>query len=171
MSSSSSSTAPTDAPAARRGAWIPWLFAAFFLVVCAVNGTMIWAATTSWTGLETDSPYDKGLTYNRNLEAARRQAALGWQPRFEARLAGADQAAVRITLTDAAGQPLDGAQVTAHFERLGEEAVDFALPLRPGASGTYEAEAPLARLGAWRVHLTIERGADSFVRDEQVVLR
>ena len=49
---------------------------------CAVNGAMIWIALSSWTGLATNQPYDKGLTYNRNLEAAARQAALGWQPRL-----------------------------------------------------------------------------------------
>ena len=33
---------------------------------------MIWIALTSWTGLATNQPYDRGLTYNRNLDAAAR---------------------------------------------------------------------------------------------------
>ena len=41
---------------------------------------MIWFALSSWTGLAANQAYDTGLTYNRNLDAAARQAALGWRP-------------------------------------------------------------------------------------------
>jgi nitrogen fixation protein FixH len=57
-----------------RGRWIPWLFVGGFLLVCAVNGVMIWVALSSWTGLAANQPYDRGLAYNRNLAAAARLA-------------------------------------------------------------------------------------------------
>ena len=69
----------------RAARWIPWLFVGFFVVVIAVNGVMIWFALESWTGLvEQPRPTIRACAYNRNLEAARRQAELGWQPRLAA---------------------------------------------------------------------------------------
>lgn len=154
-----------------RGSWIPWLFVGFFLLVIAVNGVMVWVATVSWTGLETQSSYDKGLQYNRNLEAAERQAGLGWSASFEARMVEGYLAEVELAMTDAAGQPLEGAEVVAIFERPGEQAADFELPLAAVGDGLYRARVDLPRIGAWRIHLTVRRGEDVFVRDEQVVLR
>ena len=71
-----------------RGRWIPWLFVGLFLLVFAVNGVMIWYALSSWTGLAANEAYDQGLTYNRNLAAAARQAQLGWRPQLTVRTAG-----------------------------------------------------------------------------------
>ena len=34
----------------RSGRWIPWMFVLFFVVIFAVNGTMVWYALESWTG-------------------------------------------------------------------------------------------------------------------------
>ena len=64
---------------------------------------MIWIALSSWTGLATNQAYDRGLTYNRNLDAAARQAALGWRPALAVGL-GAAGGEVELVLTDAAGQ-------------------------------------------------------------------
>ena len=47
------------------------------------NGAMIWLAFATWTGLETEGAYQKGLAYNRTLEEAEAQAALGWQVDLE----------------------------------------------------------------------------------------
>jgi len=65
----------------RRLTWGPWVFFAMFAVIIAVNGVMVAFAFGTWTGLETDGAYEKGLSYNDTLEAARRQAALGWRSR------------------------------------------------------------------------------------------
>jgi nitrogen fixation protein FixH len=155
----------------RHGSWIPWIFVAFFAVVVAANGIMIWFATASWTGLSTESPYDKGLQYNRNLEAAQRQAALGWQPRLTARIVSSFAARVELAVADAQGAPLAGAEVVASFERPIEERSDFELALAPAAPGLYRADFTVPLTGAWDVHLTIRRGEDLFVHQERVILR
>ena len=54
-------------------------FAAFFGVVFAVNGIMVFMALSSWSGLSTDHPYERGLRYNKTLEAMAQRDALGWQ--------------------------------------------------------------------------------------------
>lgn len=151
------------------GTWIPWLFVAFFLLVVAVNGTMIWVALTSWTGLAANQPYDKGLTYNRNLDAAARQAALGWRPTLSVRLDGGT-GKVELLLTDAKGDAVDGAQATVRFERPTSEGMDFAVELQPAGAGAYRAEFAPPAAGAWNLHAIVRRGADLHVHDQRVVL-
>jgi nitrogen fixation protein FixH len=154
-----------------RSWWIPWLFVLFLAVILAANGTLIWIALRSWTGLATEHAYDKGLQYNRNLEAARRQAGLGWQPRLEVRMVEGFTAEAALHLADAAGAPLDGAAVTAGFARPTHGGSDFSVPLAPDGPGRYRASFTLPFVGLWDVHLTIRRGDDLFVRDQRVMLQ
>ena len=151
------------------GHWIPWLFVGFFLLVVAVNATMIWIALTSWTGLATNQPYDRGLTYNRNLDAAARAAALGWRPALSARLDG-ESGEVELLLTNAAGQPVSDAEIVVRFERPTSEGLDFPVELAATAPGAYRGRFVLPVPGAWNLHATIRRGEDLFVHDQRVVL-
>ena len=51
-----------------------WAFLAFFGTVFAVNGAMIYAAVSTYTGLVANEPYRKGLALQR---AHRRRRAPG----------------------------------------------------------------------------------------------
>ncbi len=94
-----------------RSRWIPWAFLAFFAVVLLANGTMIWLAFATWTGLETEGAYQKGLAYNRTLEQAEAQAALGW--RVDLALEQQGRAlALRLMLVDRHGSLIEEADVT-----------------------------------------------------------
>jgi nitrogen fixation protein FixH len=55
----------------RPGWWIPWIFVGFFAVTIAVNGTMVWFAMHSWTGLETEHHWQEGIAYNSAIRGAR----------------------------------------------------------------------------------------------------
>jgi nitrogen fixation protein FixH len=153
------------------GSWIPWLFVGFFLVVVAANATMIWFATESWTGLATNNAYDKGLRYNRNLEAAERQARLGWQPRLTARVVQGFQAEAELVLVDAQGAPVRDAEVLATLERPTQDGSDFKVPLAQEEAGVYRAAFDLPLIGLWDIHLTIRQGDDTYVHEQRVMLR
>jgi nitrogen fixation protein FixH len=140
-------------------------FAGLFLAVAGANGALVWYAVQSWTGFDARSPYDKGLTYNRNLEAAARQAELGWRAGLSA-----DGGAVTVELADRDGRPLAGAEVTAAFERPAGDAPDFDVRLEPQAPGVYRAALEPSAQGLWRVHLTARRGADLYVADHRLTL-
>jgi nitrogen fixation protein FixH len=154
-----------------RGSWVPWLFVMFLLVILVANGALIWLASASWTGLAVNQAYNKGLAYNRNLEAARQQAVLGWQPRLAARVVAGLTAEAELVVTDARGAPLTGAEVEAAFVRPTRHGVDFRLPFAPRQPGTYRAAFELPLPGLWDVHVTIRRGGSLFVHDERVMLR
>ena len=54
--------------------WIPWSFVALFGVIVIANGTMMFFAFDSWTGLSTDDSYKRGLVYNESLAERDAQA-------------------------------------------------------------------------------------------------
>ena len=166
-------SAATVPPAAARGSWIPWLFVAFFAVVVAVNGAMIWLALSSWTGLAANQPYDQGpaIQPQPGGGAAPGGARLAAPAR---RAAGARRRRARSScvLLDAAGRPVTDAQVV-----VGVRAADqrgpriFAVVMPEASPGDYRASFELPLIGAWNLHATIRRGDDLFVHEQRVMLR
>ena len=87
----------------RKSSWIPWIFVGGFAGVVAVNGVLIWLALTTFSGLDREAPYARGIGYNAVLAEARDQAALGWQTEIEA----ADDR-LAISVADSMAAPLTG---------------------------------------------------------------
>jgi nitrogen fixation protein FixH len=156
---------------AKRGSWIPWIFLAGFGVVLVANGTLIYVASTTWTGIAVNRAYDKGLTYNRNLEAAERQAALGWQASLTTTVNAELAGTVAVALRDRDGAPLNRAEVLVQFERPTHEGHDFVVELAADGAGTYAAPFAAPLPGVWDLRLIATRGDDRYVAAERVVLR
>lgn len=145
---------PSRSPTSR---FIPWLFVAGMLLVIAVNGVLIFFATTTWSGLATGHAYEQGLAYNTALAAQAKQDALGWT--FDVRLQPAAGGASLLVGAGAAdGWVLSGLTVEAVLQRPLGDADTRRVMLSPVAEGLYAAAlAPLAP-GQWDVHLTVSRG-------------
>lgn len=156
---------------AERGSWIPWIFVAGFGLVFSVNAIMVYIAATTWTGIAVNRSYDKGLHYNRNLEAAARMAALGWEASLETEFNGDLAGTVRVAVTENNGDPLYRADVVVEFERPTHEGYDFVVPLQPAGSGLYSAAFAAPLEGLWDLRLIVTRGSDLFVATERVLLR
>ena len=161
----------TGARRAQPGWWIPWTFALFFLVVFAVNGVMIWLALASWTGLETTNPYERGLAYNRALEAARAQAALGWWADFRFEQTGARRGRIELDLRGRDGEPLQAAKVDALLVRPTEEGHDLALDLSESGSGRYVGLVELPLAGQWEVRLAASAEGKAYRLSPRIYLR
>jgi nitrogen fixation protein FixH len=151
--------------------WIPWTFVAGFLVVFAVNAVMVRIAVSSFSGLTTRSPYERGIGYNRVIEEAERQAALGWRIEIGFVSAGRGSRAGRLEIVagDAHGAALNGAQIRAVFTRPVErvEAVELPVPMVGG--GRYEAPLNLPLPGQWDLHVTIQRGGERLQLQRRVL--
>jgi nitrogen fixation protein FixH len=134
----------------RRSAWIPWVFVGAMLGVVAVNGVLITAAVTTFTGVTVGRSFDRGRTYNHVLAEAARQEALGWR----AEIALADGGVLRIAVQDREGRPVPGALSGTLLRPL--EGSELALELAEVAPGQWIA--PLAasvRHGQWETRLTL----------------
>lgn len=142
------------------------IFIAFFAVVVTVNMIMFRAAMSTFGGLETDSAYRVGLAYNTELEAARKQAALGWH--VDAKVDG-DR--VTLTVRDRDGQivpGLDGDVLLAwpadrRFDRKG------IISARDGGVYVVDLDKPLMP-GQWDVIVHLKRNGERVFQSKNRIL-
>lgn len=134
------------------------VFVAFFGVMLLANGALIVTALESWSGVTGPKPYERGLAYNRALDAARAQAALGWQvaPRFDP--AGARAGVLTVELRDAAGVAIEGAVVNAFLIRPTRSGHDFEARLESHGAGRYGDRLAFPFPGQWQVTVEILAG-------------
>jgi nitrogen fixation protein FixH len=150
----------------RRSLWIPTLMVALMLGVVAVNGTLIFFAQSTFSGLDTTKAYQEGVEYNAILKEAAASAALGWTAKTTVSPAvGGRHLAVAIT--DKAGQPVQGLTLLAHLVRPVSTAFDQQLTLRSEGAGIYGTDVVLPANGNWELRLSAQDGAT----DWQVVQR
>jgi nitrogen fixation protein FixH len=133
------------------GWWYPYIFVALFVVVLLVNLTMAYFASSTFSGMATENPYEKGLAYNQNLAMARAQAALGW--RVDSTIGVAEGAphrtVVTVTYINHDGRPVDGLDVHAQLVRPTAKGYDRSLVLDAVAPGTYRKVVDLPMAGVW----------------------
>ena len=124
---------------------------AFFAIVVGVNGVFIYVSLTSWTGVGTESAYVRGLEYNRALEAATEQQALGWQTSMTIQQGVEGSPRLVVRFLDRSGRALDNLSVVAEFRRPTHEGDDRVVSLAAGGSGSYRASLDSTFRGHWKV--------------------
>jgi nitrogen fixation protein FixH len=127
------------------------------LIVVAVNGTMIYYAEHTFSGLDTEKYYQEGVDYNTSLKEAAASAALGWTAKASIESTGAGHR-VSVAIADRNGAPLSGLDVSLHLVRPVSTALDQFLDLKPTAPGVYAADVKLPALGAWELRLEATGG-------------
>lgn len=131
-----------------RSRWIPWAFVGGMTLVVVVNVGLVFAALSTFTGVTTSQSFDRGRTYNRVLEEARAQDALGWQAQVS--LAAET---LSVVVTDREGRAVPG-RLEGVLQRPLERT---ALPLELDAAGTgrFRAVVPGLAPGQWEARLTL----------------
>lgn len=155
----------------RRSLWIPWALGGIFAVFLIANGTMLYFATRSWTGLETESAYQKGLAYNDALAAAEAQASLGWQVELDAGLAEPGEAWVEVGLRDRDGHAIVAEQVWARFVRPTHAGYDREVPLTAVDAGRYRGFVALPLPGQWDLRVRVEHRGGVYRASRRVFLK
>ena len=142
----------------------------FFGVIFAVNGVMIYAALSTLSGTETDSAYQAGLQYEREVTQAETQDARHWQ--VDAKLRpSADGERLDLNARDAAGRPLEGIEASIIFERPTDRRLDRSMALVGDAAGRFHGSVVLAP-GQWDIVIGLTRGgAQMFLSKNRVVLK
>lgn len=123
----------------------------FFLFVAGVNAYMITKAVTTFSGLDGEDSYRRGLDYNRTIAEAEMQSKLGWSGQTAA-LPGWH--GIGVTLLDRDGHPVTGLAVTGKLERPSTNTSDETLTFKETAPGRYEAQtAAQLAAGGWVVNV------------------
>lgn len=85
------------------------IFSSFFIVIIAVNLVMAFKAVSTFPGVETTNSYIASQTFDDDRAA---QEALGWTV-----AAAVHRGDLQVTITDAAGDPVEVAAITGIFGR------------------------------------------------------
>lgn len=157
------------------GWWYPWIFVAGMGVVVVVNGIMIYFATSTYSGLQTERHYEKGVAYNRTLEMVRRQEEMGWTS--EITFVPSDSGGtgtggvIKARITGPNGTPVPGLKVRVHLLRPTHSGHDRQIDLLPfgGGTETYAAPVTLPLKGVWDLHLVATGGSVPYQAVERIV--
>jgi len=159
----------------RPGWWYPYIFVGVFLVVLAVNLVMAMSAVKTFSGLQTEQAYDKGLAYNEVLAQAKAQEKLGWS--VDAQVVPHDpsntqrhDADMSVTYTDKAGKPVTGLSVQAEISRPTLAGHDQKLELVEKTPGQYVALAPLDLPGQWDINVIARQGESQYKFSQRVLV-
>ena len=69
---------PKDREYRLTGRFVLVAIISFFVVVMGVNGIMAYLAVETFSGVQSEKPYENGLAFNRDIARARAQYAQGW---------------------------------------------------------------------------------------------
>jgi len=154
------------------GWWYPWLFVAAFGVVIFVNGTMAYIAVDSWTGLETEKPFQHAQAFNAELAQKSAQTRLGWnaRARFEpSPMADSARAGlVHLNVIGQDGLGIGGLNVETLAVRPTQEGYDQTLTFAEQEPGTYVAPVQLPLPGQWELRFTVTRADDVFKMRQRI---
>jgi|JI10StandDraft_1071094.scaffolds.fasta_scaffold15568_7 nitrogen fixation protein FixH len=140
-----------SAPATRKPVdkYIPWMFVLFFVVFIAVDAVMVTLAVRTQTGLVTEQAYEKGLAYNRALEAAAEQK--NWGGTGIIKLEGKR---LSFTLKDKEGLAIHDAEVTATVRRPVQAGYDATYPMARTGQQSYVADVEFPLPGEWDIRVS-----------------
>ena len=142
-----------------------------FGIVFAVNGLMVHYALSTFRGQTTEHPYERGISYNSEIEAAHEQAARGWTLAAHVERDASGVAHVSVEARDASGLPLEGLQIKAHFGSPADMKLDRETPLVQQGPGLFVGELPLAS-SHWDLTLVADRdGARMFHSKNRILVR
>jgi nitrogen fixation protein FixH len=155
-----------------RGRHVLIMMLAFFGVIVAVDLVFAYLAISTFTGLDTENAYLKGLRYNETLQAAEAQQDLGWTVKLDHRAVDDSRVRVSVAIESRAKRPVEGLDVTALWRRPTHDGHDRSLDLRPMGQGRYEAEIEIPLRGQWnlRIEATGARG-QRYIQEQRIWLK
>lgn len=139
------------------------MLVAFFGVVGGVNAIMIGVALTTFRGEVADHPYEAGLAFNADIDAARAQEDRHWNVSVHVARGGGGEQALTASFLGADGAPLTGLSVQASFAAPADLYRDVAVAMHESAPGVYSGAATASK-GVWDLKITASRGADVLYR-------
>jgi len=147
---------------------VPWLFVAGFAIVIAVNGTMMWLAIGSFSGLYSGHARERGVRYNQIVAQQHSRDALGWTVQ-----AGWQAASNRLDLmvSDATGQPLEGAVVSVELIRPAEKRPPVEVTVSGLGGGKFSGIVTLPARGNWDADIVVEAGGQRFALTKRLFLQ
>jgi nitrogen fixation protein FixH len=140
---------------------------AFFGVIFAVNGLMVYDALSTFRGEVNNHPYEAGLAYNSEIAAAEAQSERHWRVDVSFERDGAERTA-QAMFQDAEGHAVEGLEVMAVYASPADMKRDKTFVLHETAPGTYVGAAAVSS-GVWDFKVEAKRGGETLFRSNNRV--
>ena len=145
------------------------LIVAFFAVIFGVNAYMAHMAISTFGGVETESSYHAGQTFERDVAMAKAQDQQHWQVDVNVTTAADGGAVLDIVARDAAGAPLTGLTATALFARPTDRRLDRNLAVSESAPGRFRGNVDIPA-GQWDLVIDLSRQGERLFRSKNRVV-
>jgi nitrogen fixation protein FixH len=141
----------------------------FFAVVAAVNGVMMTAAVTTFSGVETANSYQAGVTFAREEAAAVAQEARHWRVNAALRPGPGATTKIELSAKDAADRPLGGLDASITLIHPNDRRRDHPVAMQTDGPGRFRgAIAPVA--GQWDLVIELSRGGERLFRSRERII-
>jgi len=142
---------------------IPWIFVIFFSTFIIVDIVYIVIAEKTWRGLAIENGYQKGLKYNKTIEALREQKKLGWKMDIKYQVIKIKNGFLVVNLFDKNNQKIIDANLIANIRRPVQEGKDFSVNLKFNLSTqSYDSAVEFPMIGQWTVEVVARKGDDVY---------
>ncbi|HEV2563658.1 MAG TPA: FixH family protein [Microvirga sp.] len=138
-------------------------FVSFFGIIFAMNLYMVRVAISSFSGVETESAYKAGLSFNNDVAAAHAQDARHWS--VEASLQHGSSAGMTITAQDAQGQALSGLSPEIRLAHPTDKRRDVLLEFVELGPGQFKSLTALPE-GHWDLVIALKRETETVFRSK-----
>lgn len=139
------------------------ILAGFFSVIIGVNMVMAYVAVTTFSGMQTQRPYEAGLKFNHAIAKARVQQEQHWKVDTHLERAKDGQVTLTIALADQQGAAIVDQQLRVELLSPVDSRNDAVFALTPDGPGRYRGVAQAAA-GQWDLVIESRRSEDAVFR-------
>jgi len=131
----------------------------FFGIVFAANGIMAYFAVESFSGVQTEKPYENGLAFNRDIERARVQDAKGWRVNEAITRKDSGDVVLTIRITDPAQKPVSGLTIITLLKSPANSHKDCPIAITEQDAGVYSG-ATQCGAGQWDIDMRAQKSGE-----------
>jgi nitrogen fixation protein FixH len=150
---------PRDREYRLTGRFVLVAVVSFFVIVMSVNGIMAYLAVETFSGVQSEKPYENGLAFNRDITRARVQDAQGWRVSEKMFRTPSGEVSIDVSIVDSSNQFVAGLAITSILKSPVDSRIDCKVVLTDEMNGHYTGVTPCGA-GQRNVESIVRRGAD-----------
>jgi nitrogen fixation protein FixH len=142
----------------------------FFVIVFCVNIGMAVIAVETFSGLQTEKPYENGLAFNKEIEKSLRQDSLGWQVEEHIERGQQNNVDIALTIRDRDAHMVSGLKISTVLKSPADYRKDCPTDLSADDHGVYRARMT-CNAGQWDVEtVAIQDGVIVYRSINRIIL-
>ena len=138
------------------GRMVLLILIAFFGIVVGVNVFMAYVAVNTFSGMQSQRPYETGLDFNRTLKSAHVQQEQHWQVTSHYERAADGHVSLKLSLRDGQGKPVEGTATKVSLLSPVNALKDVVFDLVPQGVGEFTGTAS-ADAGQWDLVIEVKK--------------